>query len=59
MTVYKSVKNVGLDLQTPVFSHSQLYVALFRCHIKVLFSEGQASISTVNIASHEVLTGIL
>jgi hypothetical protein len=35
MTINKSqgqgVKNVGLDLRTPVFSHGQLYVALSRC----------------------------
>ncbi|CAG8854438.1 19380_t:CDS:1, partial [Gigaspora margarita] len=35
MTINKSqdqsVKHVGLDLRTPVFSHGQLYVALSRC----------------------------
>ena len=35
MTVNKiqgqSLKHVGLDLRTPVFSHGQLYVGLSRC----------------------------
>ncbi|KIL54493.1 hypothetical protein M378DRAFT_1055673 [Amanita muscaria Koide BX008] len=47
MTVNKaqgqSVKHVGLDLQTPVFTHGQLYVALSRCtsslRIKVLLKD--------------------
>ena len=47
MTINKSqgqgVKNVGLDLHTPVFSHGQLYVVLSRCTsgdwIKALLSE--------------------
>ena len=40
----QSVKKVGIDLQTPVFTHGQLYVALSRCTtkqgVKVLFPEG-------------------
>lgn len=67
MTVNKSqgqsVQNVGLDLQTPVFSHGQLYVALSRCTsgecIKVLFPEGQRTTSTINIVYPEVLTSVL
>jgi ATP-dependent DNA helicase PIF1 len=67
MTVNKlqgqSVQHVGLDLQTPVFTHGQLYVALSRCtsgeHIKVLFPEGQRTTSTVNIVYPKVLTGVL
>ena len=46
MTINKaqgqSVKHVGINLRTPCFTHSQLYVALSRCtsasKIKVLFS---------------------
>ncbi|KAG5715428.1 hypothetical protein E4T56_gene6682 [Termitomyces sp. T112] len=38
MTINKSqgqsVKHVGLDLQSGVFSHGQLYVALLQKHIK-------------------------
>ena len=45
MTINKSqgqsVKNVGLDLHSSVFSHGQLYVTLSLCtsanHINVLF----------------------
>ena len=47
MTVNKSqgqsLKHVGLDLQSPVFSHGQLYVGLSRCtsgtRLKVLLKE--------------------
>src|ERR1700742_1548817 len=46
MTINKSqgqsLKLVGIDLRSPVFSHGQLYVALSRCtsvqRIKVLFN---------------------
>ena len=49
MTINKSqgqsVKKVGLDLRTPVFTHGQLYVALSRCtsqrEIKVLLDQSQ------------------
>jgi ATP-dependent DNA helicase PIF1 len=48
MTINKaqgqSVKNVGLDMRTQVFSHGQFYVAVSRCtsgqRIKILFPEG-------------------
>jgi len=63
MTINKaqgqSVRIVGLDLRTPVFSHGQLYVALSRCtsrdRIKVLM-EGT---KTANIVYPEVLQGII
>ena len=63
MTINKaqgqSVRIVGLDLHTPVFSHGQLYVALSRCtsrdRIKVLM-EGT---KTANIVYPEVLQGII
>jgi hypothetical protein len=63
MTINKSqgqsVKHVGLDLRTPVFSHGQLYVALSCCtsgsRIKVLFPEGSGSTTTQNIVYPEVL----
>ncbi|KAG5562253.1 hypothetical protein RHGRI_005099 [Rhododendron griersonianum] len=62
MTINKSqgqsVKFVGVDLRTPVFSHGQLYVALSRCtsgdHTIVLLSS-DASNSTTNIVYPEVL----
>jgi hypothetical protein len=67
MTVNKSqgqsVKNVGLDLRTPVFSHGQLYVALSRCtsssRIKVLFPEKEKGTKTQNIVWEQILTGIV
>lgn len=63
MTINKaqgqSVKNVGLDLRSAVFTHGQLYVALSRCttsdHIKVLFPEGSESTVTRNIVFLEIL----
>jgi len=66
MTINKSqgqeVKNVGLDLPTPVFSHGQLYVALSRCTlgdwIKVLLSEDMQDRKTPNIVYKEVFTGL-
>ena len=40
----QSVTKVGLNLQFPVFTHGQLYVALSRCTtkqgVKVIFPEG-------------------
>jgi len=67
MTINKSqdqgVKNVGLNLHTPVFSHRQLYVALSRCtsgdQIKVLLSEDVQGRKTPNIVYKEVFTGLL
>ena len=62
MTINKSqgqsVKFVGVDLRTPVFSHGQLYVALSRCtsfdRIIVLLAEDGTD-STTNIVYPEVL----
>ncbi|KAG5517186.1 hypothetical protein RHGRI_037823 [Rhododendron griersonianum] len=62
MTINKSqgqsVKFVGVDLRTPVFSHGQLYVALSRCtsfdRITVLLPEEETN-STTNIVYPEVL----
>lgn len=63
MTINKSqgqsVKNVGLDLRTAVFTHGQLYVALSRCtssnRIKVLFPDGSDNTVTKNIVYPEIL----
>ena len=57
MTINKaqgqSVKHVGLDLRTPVFSHGQLYVALSRCtnprNLKVAFPLDQNTNKTTNV----------
>ena len=65
MTVNKSqgqsLKHVGLDLQSPVFSHGQLYVGLSRCtsgnRLKVLLKEADEG-KTPNIVYKEVLTGL-
>ncbi|KAI8524316.1 hypothetical protein RHMOL_Rhmol13G0141000 [Rhododendron molle] len=62
MTINKSqgqsVKFVGVDLRTRVFSHGQLYEALSRCtsgdYTSVLLSS-DASNSTTNIVYPEVL----
>ena len=65
MTVSKSqgqsLKHVGLDLWSPVFSHGQLYVGLSRCtsgiRLKVLLKEADEGRSP-NIVYQEVLTGL-
>jgi hypothetical protein len=65
MTVNKSqgqsLRHVGLDLRTPVFSHGQLYVGLSRCtsgnRLKVLLKEEDNG-KTVNIVYKEILTGL-
>ena len=66
MTINKSqgqsVKHVGLDLQSAVFSHGQLYVALSHCTsancIKVLLPENCENRRTPNIVYKEVLNGL-
>jgi ATP-dependent exoDNAse (exonuclease V) alpha subunit len=59
----QSVSWVGLDLQTPVFAHGQLYVALSRCtsgrRISVLLNENNVDRQTANIVYKEVLAGIV
>ena len=57
----QSVKHIGLDLHVPVFSHGQLYVALFHCtskdHIKILLP-AEANGQTPNIVYNGVLNGV-
>ena len=63
MTINKSqgqsVKNVGINFQTPVFTHGQFYVAMSQCTsgscIKVLFPEDSPNTVTKNIVYPEVL----
>jgi hypothetical protein len=65
MTVNKSqgqsLRNVGLDLRTPVFLHGQLYVGLSRCtsgnRLKVLLKQEDGR-KTGNIVYKEILTGL-
>ena len=63
MSQGQSVKYVGLDLHTPVFSHGQLYVALSRCthshYVKAIFPHGQNSTTTTNIVFTEVLRDLI
>ena len=59
----QSVSQVGLNLQTSVFSHGQLYVALSRCtsasNVKILFPDHvqpfEGRVSTTNVVYPEVL----
>ncbi|KNZ76296.1 hypothetical protein J132_10574 [Termitomyces sp. J132] len=66
MTINKSqgqlVKHAGLDLQSGVFAHGQLYVALSRCTsgdcIKVILDPENTSRKTANIVYQEILNGL-
>ena len=63
MTINKSqgqsVKHVGLDLSSSVFTHGQFYVAVSRVtsvsNIKAIWNEGQQEAVTKNIVYTEVL----
>ena len=57
----QSLKHVGLDLRTPVFSHGQLYVGLSRCtsgnRLKILVKDVDGG-RTGNVVYNEILTGL-
>ena len=63
MTINKSqgqsVKNVGINFQTPVFTHGQFYVAMSQCTsgscIKVLFPEDSPNTVTKDIVFPEII----
>lgn len=60
----QSVKHVGIDLRTPVFSHGQLYVALSQAtssqNIQVLLPEEERNgCQTHNIVYSEVLVDMV
>ena len=59
----QTVKHVGLNLSSPVFSHGQLYVALSHCthprNIKVLFPDNQEhSTNVTNVVWSEVFRNL-
>ena len=66
MTINKAqgqtVKHVGLNLSTSVFSHGQLYVALSCCthprNIKILFPDDQQNTKTTNVVWNEVFRNL-
>ena len=66
MTINKSqgqsVNFVGLNLQTDVFSHGQMYVALSRCtsgnRIRILLAEQNENKKVPNIVYNEILQGL-
>lgn len=66
MTINKSqgqsVRHVGINLETSVFSHGQLYVALSRCtsgeRIRVVLPEQNEHTRTMNVVYKEVLGGL-
>jgi ATP-dependent exoDNAse (exonuclease V) alpha subunit len=66
MTINKSqgqsVKFVGLNLQSQVFSHGQLYVALSRCtsgnRIRVWLPEGNENKRVQNVVYPEILQNL-
>jgi hypothetical protein len=66
MTINKSqgqsLKHVGLDLRSPVFSHGQFYVAVSRvtsvANIKAIWPEGEREAKTKNIVYKDVFQGL-
>ena len=57
----QSLKHVGLDLRTPVFSHGQLYVGLSGCtsgnRLKILLKDVDGG-RIGNVVYNEILTGL-
>jgi len=68
MTINKgqgqSLTNVGLHLPSPMFSHGQLYIAIFRVtskqDLKILIVDGDGENinTTSNVVYHEVFRNV-
>jgi len=68
MTINKSqgqsLKNVGIYLPSPVFSHGQLYVAIFRVTLKqclkilIVDGDGENTNTTSNVVYLEVFRNV-
>ena len=66
MTINKaqgqSFKYIGINFQTPVFTHGQFYVAMSRCtsgnRVKVLFPDNSTNTITKNIVYPEALLNV-
>ena len=55
------MRHVGLDLQTPIFTHGQFYMGVSRVtsvvNIKAIWTSGGEEAITKNIVYNEVLLG--
>jgi len=68
MTINKnqgqSLKNFGIYLMSPVFSHGQLYVAISRVTSKqglkilIVDGDGENTITTSNVVYHKVFRNV-
>ena len=58
----QSIKYIGINFQTPVFTHGQFYVAMSRCTsgncVKVLFPDNSTNTITKNIVYPEALLNV-
>ena len=66
MTINKSqgqsVKYIGINFQTPVFTHGQFHIAMSRCtsgnHVKVLFRDNSTNTITKNMVCPKAILNI-